>query len=92
MEQTQDPDVVIEERRQGYIRYRSLSTGRRWEVIGECVGLAHCIVGAIVDGKEIETLEEARKIWREYDFPLDSPITPEFTGCCEFEFRELDGD
>lgn len=86
---TQDPYVWIEERRSGYVRYRR-DDGRRWEVHGECIGLGHCIVGSVIDGHEVKTLEEAKNIWKNYDFPLDSPVTPEFTGCCPFTFTELE--
>jgi hypothetical protein len=92
MEQTQDPFVVIEERRKGYIRYRNTETGRSWEVYGECVGLGHCIVGSVLpDGEVVETLKQAKKVWsdRANRFLLDSPITPEFKGCCPFRFVEL---
>jgi hypothetical protein len=91
-ERTQDPLVVIEERREGYVRYRNTETGRRWEVHGECVGLGHCIVGAVLpDGEHVETLERAKEVWaeRRERFLLDSPITPEFKGCCPFRFVEL---
>lgn len=88
---TQDPHVWIEEQRKGYVRYRN-SEGRRWEVHGECVGLGHCIVGAVVDGREVETVVEARALWekfRELGVP-DCPVTPEFKGCCSFTFVELE--
>lgn len=93
MEPTQDPHVWIEEQREGYVRYRN-DEGRRWEVHGECVGLAHCIVGAVVDGEEVKTLAEARAIWAQGKerFPLDSPVTPEFHGCCPFRIVELERD
>lgn len=89
MEPTSDPGILIEERREGYVRYRNVESGRRWEVHGECVGLGHCIVGAVVDGEEVRTLERARELWAQ-GFPLDSPVTPEFSGCCEFRFVELE--
>ena len=91
MQATADPNVFIEEQRKGYVRYRNTETGRRWEVHGECVGLARCIVGAVVDGEEVKTLKRAKKLWAEGKerFPLDSPVTPEFHGCCPFTFKEL---
>ncbi len=33
---TIDPDVMIEEQRPGYVRYRNVVEGRRWEVFGTC--------------------------------------------------------
>lgn len=92
MKPTSDPYVFIEEERKGYVRYQNTETGRRWEVYGECIGVAKCIVGATVDGKEIKTLKEAKEIWknRKELFPADNPITPEFRDCCHFDFVELD--
>ena len=87
-ERTQDPDVVIEARDPGFVRYRNTVTGRRWEVHGRCTGVARCIVGAVVDGKEVKTLKQARAIWKR-GFFLDCPVTPEFSGCCPFRFKEL---
>jgi hypothetical protein len=92
--ETQDPYVVIEDQHPGYVLYRNIETGRRWEVYGECVGVAECIVGAVVDDNQVETLDEAKKIWenRKDLFPVDNPITPEFQGCCPFTFKELSGN
>jgi hypothetical protein len=33
---TCDPWVYIEEQRPGYVRYRCLASGERWEVLGTC--------------------------------------------------------
>lgn len=90
MERTIDPDVVVEERRDGYVRYRNVTSGRRWEVHGECVKIGRCMVGAIVDGRELRTLREARAYIRERPLLLDSPVTPEFEGCCPFRYVELE--
>jgi len=85
-ELTLDPYVVIEERRQRYIRYRNLETGSRWEVRGECDGRRDCMVGAMVDGVLIETVEQARAL----PIPdLDCPVGPGFHGCCPLEVVEL---
>lgn len=91
---TVDPDVVIEERRTGYVRYRSLSSGRRWEVRGECVHLGNCQIGSFTnDGRPIESREELDRLRREEPealvWPLDSPVTPDFTGCCPLRGRWL---
>lgn len=69
---TSDPYVFIEEKREGYVRYRNLD-GRRWEVHGVCDQRGHCWEGA--NGPKPE---------------LDSPVTPEFKGCCPFRFVELE--
>lgn len=76
---TCDPDVVIEEERVGFIVYRSLSTGRRWEVRGVCDYRGDCMVGAV------EPWPPMRREDR-----LDVPVTPEFFGCCPFQFVELE--
>lgn len=83
---TGDPSVWIEEQHHGYVRYRN-SAGRRWEVHGVCDRRLLCMVGAVVNGKQIMSVEEARVLPRP---ALDSPVTPEFTGCCPFRFVELD--
>jgi predicted methyltransferase len=88
VELTADPYVVIEERRDSYVRYRR-TDGRRWEVLGDCTGLGYCMVGAVVNGREIATLGEAVMLITESPLELDVPITPEFTGCCSFIFNEL---
>jgi hypothetical protein len=88
---TQDPHVLIEEQRTGYVRYRR-DDGYRWEAYGECIGLAHCIVGAVIDGVEVQTLKEATEIWGTRDFGADCPILPGFDGCCPFTFAVLNGD
>ena len=77
LQETSDPDVLIEEERKGYVRYRSISTGRRWEVIGICDYRGHCIEGAV---NPLLGPRETR---------LDVPVTPEFSGCCPFIFNEL---
>lgn len=42
---TADPDVFIEEQREGYIRYQR-TDGLRWEVHGICDGRGWCYEGA----------------------------------------------
>jgi hypothetical protein len=94
---TADPDVLIEEQRLGYIRYRSTKTGRRWEVHGTCVRLGHCMVGAVVRDAEGEftirsltDLASLRFQAIEASRTYDTPVTPEFEGCCPFTFTELE--
>lgn len=84
---TADPTVVIEERSAGYIRYRNIE-GRRWEVFGVCDKRGDCLVGAVIDDEQVRTLERAHELAVAYA-GLDCPITPEFSGCCEFTYREL---
>ncbi len=78
---TIDPCVFIEEEYKGYIRYRNIITGRRWEVYGECDYRGECLVGAI---NPILGKRETR---------LDVPVSPEFSTCCGkdiFTYKELD--
>lgn len=97
MEPTWDPTVVIEERRAGYVRYRSTHTGRRWEVHGTCDQRGDCLIGAVVDGELVRDhahLAElaARLAPRRVDSDLDVPVTPEFDSCCGadlFRYVEL---
>ena len=85
---TNDPGVVIEKLQKGanpYIIYRSLITGRRWEVNGTCNQCGLCVIGA-VDG----SMGTTRWVWSgppgtpmavtdvKYGDRLDDPVTPEF--------------
>jgi hypothetical protein len=91
---TADPFVVIEDQQSGYVRYRNIKTGRRWEVWGTCDRRGDCLVGAVVDTPDgkvqiadkdaISLFDQARLV-----ADLDVPVTPEFTGCCPFIFVEL---
>lgn len=85
MERTADPHVWIEERQEGYLRYRR-DDGRRWEVHGVCDDNRACMVGAVVGGTLIETVEQARALPRP---ELDCPVGPGFKGCCPLEVIEL---
>lgn len=78
---TSDPDVTIEEQREGYVRYRA-TDGRRWEVHGACDDNRSCMVGAVVGGVVIETAEQARALPKP---DLDCPVGPGFTGCCPLQ-------
>ncbi len=82
---TLDPDIVIEEQHDGYVRYRN-TNGQRWEVHGDCDDNRACMVGAVVGGVLIETVEQAQAL----PTPgLDCPVGPGFTGCCPLEIVEL---
>lgn len=84
---TVDPFVVIEEQRDGYVRYRNLN-GCVWEVIGTCDKRGDCLIGAVINGKVVETIEEARALAKDYTGP-DCPVTPKFIGCCPFTYNVL---
>ena len=99
--QTQDIDIVIEERRIGCVRYRRLSTGARWEVHGVCTGRGDCIVGSVLaDGTLVRTHEHLGRLkdergsdFLECMYPLDSPFTPEGVRkglCCPLTVVELE--
>lgn len=82
---TLDPHVVIEEQRQGYVRYRC-DDGRRWSVYGICDHNRACMVGAIVDGVMVETVAQAQELPTP---ALDCPVAPGFNGCCDLRIVEL---
>jgi hypothetical protein len=95
---TADPNVVIESQNKltGYVRYRNTKTGRRWEVRGACVHLGSCMVGAVLHDAEGEfaihslaDLTSPRFLALAASITYDTPITPEFRGCCPFTFTEL---
>lgn len=100
MEPTADPTVFIEEKRDGYTRYRS-TEGRRWEVHGYCDRRGDCLIGANVETPEglVEVRSKAhirelqRHLGRErIDSEMDVPVTPEFQECCgadRFTYTEL---
>lgn len=85
---TTDPNVFIEEQADNYIRYCN-SNGQRWEIFGTCDKRGNCLVGAVIDGEVIATLEDARKLAKSYT-GLDVPVTPNFKGCCPLKGRWLD--
>jgi hypothetical protein len=96
-EPTSDPEVVIEERRPDYVRYRSVD-GRRWEVRGVCDRRGLCLIGANIetpDGMvQIESLEHLERLDRELgveriDSEMDVPVGPGFQGCCPLEITVL---
>lgn len=45
LQPTCDPEIFIEEKYEGYIRYRRIN-GERWELIGVCTGIGKCWEGA----------------------------------------------
>lgn len=75
---TVDPSVMIEEVRVGYVRY--VSPSQRWEVHGTCNNCGDCLVGAVIDGEEVSTIERAAELAAAYAGP-DCPVTPLFHGC-----------
>lgn len=104
---TIDPDVVIEEDiilpdqidpvsgnvGSRSITYRSISTGRRWQVIGNCDRRGDCMVGGVVNGFIIHTkadLDQAGFKAIEAARTFDTPVTPEFDSCCPFRYIELE--
>lgn len=87
---TADPHVVITARGNGWIRYRA-DDGRRWEVWGECYRVGACLLGAVLpDGTTVRDHAHLAELGDRPDSLLDVPVTPSFTGCCRFHFRELE--
>lgn len=95
MKATCDPDIIIEEEREGYVRYRH-SDGRQWEVYGKCVRLGNCLIGAVIEDfgliESHEDIERAKKkLGRErIDTEMDVPVGPGFTGCCPLKIVVLE--
>lgn len=99
---TRDPSVLIEEAREGYVRYRRTTDGRRWEVHGTCDRRGDCLIGSVVDGpdgpeqvRDCAHLAELKAaLGRErIDSEMDVPVTPEFRTCCgadRFRYVELE--
>lgn len=99
MEPTTDPHVLIEERREGYVRYRRISDGRRWEVYGTCDRRGDCLIGIVIEGwGQIASHEDLERAKTELGLTrvvseMDVPVTPEFTTCCgedRFRYAELE--
>lgn len=94
MEATSDPHVWIEERSEGYVRYRC-GDGRRWEVRGVCDRRGDCLIGAVIEGfGKIESHEDIERAKKELgrgriDSELDVPVGPGFKGCCPLKVVEL---
>jgi hypothetical protein len=51
---TCDPFVLIEEQREGYVRYVRTTDGRRWEVHGVCDRRGDCWEGAVGPAPELD--------------------------------------
>lgn len=88
LQPTSDPFVWIEEQGVGWVRYRN-GAGRRWEVHGTCDRRGDCLVGAVIEGESVTTIDRARELAAAYT-GLDCPVTPEFSGCCPFTYIELE--
>lgn len=96
-EPTADPYVLIEERREGYVRYRH-ADGRRWEVHGVCDRRGDCLIGAVIDTpagpvcvRDHDHLERLSVMLGRHriDSELDVPVAPGFDGCCPLRIVEL---
>lgn len=68
-----------------YVNHR----GERWEVHGTCDKRGNCLIGAVLDGEEIKTIERARELALAYE-GLDWPVYYDFSGCCDFKYVILD--
>jgi hypothetical protein len=96
-ERTSDPDIFLEERRDGYVRYRR-SDGFRWEVYGHCIQLGNCLIGAniqtpggLVEVRDHAHIEELKRLLgrERIDSELDVPVLPGFSGCCPLTTKVL---
>lgn len=88
---TADPDIVLEEQRSGYWRYRHLVTGERWEMFGYCDMRGDCLIGMTWNGVTIRDHEHLREVagGKRWMSNLDVPVRPEFHGCCPITGRYL---
>ncbi len=94
---TNDPDTMIEEQRESYVRYVH-TDGRRWEVHGVCDRRGDCLVGAVIDtpGGLVQVRDRAHIAelkmllgQERIDSELDVPVGVGFIGCCPLEAVEL---
>jgi hypothetical protein len=84
---TVDPHILIEYQRPGFVVYRR-DDGKRWSVSGVCDHRRYCMVGAVVNGQLIETVEQARALpTPELDCPVGPGYKPEV--CCDLRVVEL---
>lgn len=86
--------MVIEDRSPGYVRYRRLHDGRRWEVYGICDRRGNCLIGSVIGGEVVRDKEHlaelTARLGHRPDTPLDVPVTPELRDCCPFTYVELE--
>lgn len=86
LEATYDPTVFIEEKREGYVRYRNLE-GRRWEVWGSCDYRGDCLIGSVIDGETVRDHAHLEEIKRRLGVErlvseMDVPVSEDFNSCC----------
>lgn len=84
---TIDNSIFIEEKTDSYIKYLSVD-GKRWEVHGICDHRGDCIVGSVINGEFVSTIERAHELAMSYEGP-DIPVGPGFSGCCALRIVEL---
>lgn len=92
--QTADPEVIIESRSGDSVTYRR-SDGVRWRVTGKCDRRGFCLVGCVIDGTVIESVEHLNELaqGRRIDSELDVPLGPGYKNdCCPMTVEILDGD
>lgn len=82
MEPTIDADIVIVARTvtPPVVRYRRLSDGVEWSVVGNCNQCGLCVVGAVGDWYEWDGPAGTPNASRDTRWPdrLDDPVTPGF--------------
>lgn len=91
MIKTHDPETFIEYQEGNVTIYYRPSDGLRWKVTGSCDFRGHCMVGAVIDGTVIESVEHLNTLaqGKRIESELDVPIGPKFEGCCPFEIEVL---
>ncbi len=94
MEKTFDPEVVIESREGESIVYLNITNGKKWKVTGVCDRRGHCMVGAVIDGILVESVEHLNQLCEDkgkerLDSELDVPVGINFRNCCPFVIEEL---
>lgn len=90
---TSDPDVFIESQTYDTIIYVNRD-GIRWLVKGNCDRRGLCMIGAVVDGVVIKSVEHLNQLCIEagkerIDSELDVPVGINFKGCCPFKITKL---
>ena len=86
---TCDPGVVIIDTGPAMIRYRA--DGLVWTVHGLCDQRGDCVIGSVVHGHQVRDRADYLALFDllgdRLGFPLDSPVAPNFEGCCPFRFE-----
>lgn len=87
---TCEPDVVIFEVGPALVRYRT-TDGREWTAYGLCDQRGDCVIGSVVHGHQVRDRADYLALFEllgdRLGYRLDSPVAPDFEGCCPFRFE-----